>query len=106
MSSTAHLLLGEKLLGFQDPMGVFTVMIVWITANSVYLLFQPFDPFPYILLNLALSLLAAIQAPIILMSQNRQTERDRHQSVPGRQRSMLRAQSRQPELELVDDIGQ
>ena len=54
----------------------FTVMIVWITANSVYLLFQPFDPFPYILLNLALSLLAAIQAPIILMSQNRQEARD------------------------------
>jgi len=38
---------------------------------------KPFDPFPYILLNLALSLLAALQAPVILMSQNRQGERDR-----------------------------
>lgn len=55
----------------------FAVMTVWIIVNSVYLLFQPFDPFPYILLNLALSLLAAVQAPIILMSQNRQEARDR-----------------------------
>src|SRR6266849_254867 len=55
----------------------FTVMILWIIANSIYLLFQPFDPYPYILLNLALSLLAAVQAPIILMSQNRQETRDR-----------------------------
>jgi len=55
----------------------FIVMALWITANSVYLLFQPFDPYPYILLNLALSLLAAVQAPIILMSQNRQESRDR-----------------------------
>src|SRR5437763_11574891 len=39
----------------------FTVMIVWILANSIYLLFQPFDPYPFILLTLALSLLAAVQ---------------------------------------------
>jgi uncharacterized membrane protein len=55
----------------------FALMTVWIIANSVYLLFQPFDPYPYILLNLMLSLLAAVQAPIILMSQNRQEARDR-----------------------------
>lgn len=55
----------------------FAVMALWIVFNSVYLLFRPFDPFPYILLNLALSLLAAVQAPIILMSQNRQETRDR-----------------------------
>ena len=55
----------------------FGVMIVWVTVNSVYLLLQPFDPYPYILLNLVLSLLAAVQAPIILMSQNRQEARDR-----------------------------
>ena len=41
------------------------------------MLLQPFDPYPYILLNLVLSLLAAVQAPIILMSQNRQEARDR-----------------------------
>jgi uncharacterized membrane protein len=55
----------------------FVFLAVWITANSIYLLFQPFDPYPYILLNLALSLLAAIQAPVIMMSQNRQEARDR-----------------------------
>jgi uncharacterized membrane protein len=55
----------------------FVVMAMWIIANSLYLMFQPFDPYPYILLNLALSLLAAVQAPIILMSQNRQEARDR-----------------------------
>ncbi len=54
---------------------------VWIFFNGYYIIQVkrgvPFDPFPYILLNLALSCLAAIQAPIILMSQNRQTQRDR-----------------------------
>ena len=55
----------------------FVMMTLWIIANSIYLLFQPFDPYPYILLNLGLSLLAAVQAPIILMSQNRQESRDR-----------------------------
>jgi len=55
----------------------FGVMAVWITINSVYLLWNPFDPYPYILLNLALSLLAAVQAPVIMMSQNRQEARDR-----------------------------
>lgn len=55
----------------------FTIMIVWVIVNSVALLSQPFDPFPYILLNLGLSMLAAVQAPIILMSQNRQEDRDR-----------------------------
>jgi uncharacterized membrane protein len=55
----------------------FVVMIVWIVVNSLYILFRPFDPYPFILLNLALSLLAAVQAPVILMSQNRQEARDR-----------------------------
>ena len=41
------------------------------------MLWKPFDPYPFILLNLALSLLAAIQAPVIMMSQNRQEDRDR-----------------------------
>jgi len=53
------------------------VMGLWIVVNSVALLRQPFDPFPYILLNLVLSCLAAVQAPIIMMSQNRQEARDR-----------------------------
>lgn len=54
-----------------------TVLIAWIAVNSVALLSKPFDPYPYILLNLVLSCIAAIQAPVILMSQNRQEEKDR-----------------------------
>ena len=53
------------------------VLAVWIVVNSVALLAKPFDPYPYILMNLILSCLAAIQAPIIMMSQNRQEEKDR-----------------------------
>jgi uncharacterized membrane protein len=55
------------------------VMVIWIFLNSFILikLNRSFDPFPYILLNLVLSMIAAIQAPIILMSQNRQAYKDR-----------------------------
>ena len=53
------------------------ILFVWIVLNSINLLTRPFDPYPYILLNLVLSCLAAIQAPIIMMSQNRQESRDR-----------------------------
>ena len=53
------------------------VLVVWITANSAHLLTRPFDPYPYILLNLALSCIAAIQAPVIMMSQRRSEIRDR-----------------------------
>ena len=55
------------------------VMVIWILLNSFILLKlnSSFDPYPYILLNLVLSMLAAIQAPIILMSQNRQAYKDR-----------------------------
>ncbi len=54
-----------------------SVLIVWIAINSIALLGKPFDPFPFILLNLVLSCLAAIQAPVIMMSQNRQEAKDR-----------------------------
>jgi uncharacterized membrane protein len=53
------------------------VLTAWITLNSVALLSKPFDPYPFILLNLILSCLAAIQAPVIMMSQNRQEAKDR-----------------------------
>ena len=49
----------------------------WMGLNSYILLTGAFDPYPYILLNLALSTLASLQAPIIMMSQNRQSEKDR-----------------------------
>jgi uncharacterized membrane protein len=55
----------------------FGVMAVWIIINSLTMLWKPFDPAPFILFNLILSMLAAIQAPIIMMSQNRQETRDR-----------------------------
>lgn len=58
------------------------ILISWVILNSVILLRsnRAFDPYPYILLNLFLSMLASIQAPIILMSQNRQSEIDRRQA--------------------------
>ena len=53
---------------------------LWVIINAYYLYNGPFDPYPFILLNLFLSMLAAIQAPIIMMSQNRQEARDRLRS--------------------------
>ncbi len=53
------------------------VLFVWIAINAMVLVVRPFDPYPFILLNLVLSCLAAIQAPVIMMSQNRQEARDR-----------------------------
>lgn len=52
-------------------------MAVWMTINTLQLFGMRFDPFPFILLNLSLSTLAALQAPVILMSQNRQSKKDR-----------------------------
>lgn len=53
------------------------ILITWIGVNSFILARNAFDPYPYILLNLLLSCLAALQAPIIMMSQNRQEAKDR-----------------------------
>jgi uncharacterized membrane protein len=55
--------------------GVF--ILLWITTNIFWLVNKGFDPYPFILLNLILSCLAALQAPVIMMSQNRQEEKDR-----------------------------
>jgi uncharacterized membrane protein len=60
--------------------GFAVVIIVWITLNSYALASRTFDHYPFILLNLCLSCLAAIQAPIIMMSQNRQEAKDRMRS--------------------------
>jgi uncharacterized membrane protein len=56
-----------------------SVLVAWIILNTFLLVRMggPFDPYPYILLNLVLSMLAAIQAPVIMMSQNRQAYKDR-----------------------------
>jgi uncharacterized membrane protein len=56
------------------------VLAIWILLNSMGGWIHPFDKYPFILLNLALSCLAAIQAPIIMMSQNRQAARDRKEA--------------------------
>ena len=58
--------------------GIFVFFLTgWIVLNSVFLIKGQLDPFPYILLNLFLSMIAALQAPVIMMSQNRQSEKDR-----------------------------
>jgi len=56
-----------------------TILVAWMAVNSFFLVSpkEPFDPYPYILLNLMLSTIAALQAPVIMMSQNRQTQKDR-----------------------------
>ncbi|MFW5847277.1 MAG: DUF1003 domain-containing protein [Nanoarchaeota archaeon] len=56
-------------------------LVIWMLVNGYYLVVysqgKPFDPFPFILLNLVLSCIAAFQAPVILMSQNRASKKDR-----------------------------
>jgi uncharacterized membrane protein len=61
--------------------GFSLVLLFWIVLNTVVLIARPFDPYPFILLNLVLSCLAAIQAPVIMMSQNRQEARDRQNAM-------------------------
>jgi uncharacterized membrane protein len=83
-----NLSLGERLSDLIATFGgswrfifsFFGVMMLWIAANTWLWVTKPFDPFPFILLNLLLSCIAAIQAPIIMMSQNRQEARDRLRS--------------------------
>ncbi|PXX26416.1 DUF1003 domain-containing protein [Arenibacter sp. ARW7G5Y1] len=58
--------------------GIF--IVIWMIINIVFLLDSGFDPYPFILLNLILSCLAALQAPVIMMSQNRQEEKDRERA--------------------------
>ena len=60
---------------------IFTVfLIVWMMVNVLFLASKAFDPYPFILLNLILSSIAALQAPVIMMSQNRQEEKDRERA--------------------------
>lgn len=58
----------------------FSFLLIWMAINIWVVTKKPFDPYPFILLNLILSCLAAIQAPIIMMSQNRQEEKDRQRA--------------------------
>ncbi|HXJ36158.1 MAG TPA: DUF1003 domain-containing protein [Candidatus Eisenbacteria bacterium] len=61
--------------------GFLVFLVLWMAFNTFVLRQTSFDPYPYILLNLVLSCIAALQAPIIMMSQNRQSERDRVEST-------------------------
>ena len=56
------------------------ILLTWISLNSWVVMFKPYDPYPFILLNLVLSCIAALQAPIIMMSQKRQESKDRLRS--------------------------
>ena len=58
----------------------FFFLLLWMAVNVFVIVRKPFDPYPFILLNLMLSCLAAIQAPVIMMSQNRKEEKDRKRS--------------------------
>ena len=58
----------------------FVILIIWIVYNTNVATKDEFDPYPFILMNLILSCIAALQAPIIMMSQNRQEEKDRKRS--------------------------
>jgi uncharacterized membrane protein len=95
-------LLSHKLVEFEDPYPSFIskiadkvasfggswkfiviflgAMLLWIAIN-IYLLTNAFDPYPFILLNLVLSTIAALQAPVIMMSQNRKEEKDRRRAI-------------------------
>jgi len=76
--------MADKLADFGGSwrfIGIFCgLLFLWIVINSALIIWKPFDPYPFIFLNLILSCLAAIQAPVILMSQNRQEARDRLQA--------------------------
>lgn len=61
-------------------LGFFVVLMVWMTVYVTHVMAGPFDPYPFILLNLVLSCIAALQAPIIMMSQRRQEAKDRQLS--------------------------
>jgi len=56
------------------------LVVLWISLNTIWARNQKFDPYPFILLNLILSCIAALQAPVIMMSQNRQEDKDRQRS--------------------------
>jgi uncharacterized membrane protein len=58
-------------------LGFIAFLIAWTLANAWFLGQDRFDPYPFVFLNLVLSMVAALQAPVIMMSQNRQAERDR-----------------------------
>jgi len=85
---------------------LFVFMAIWVSVN-VYFVFLRFDPYPFILFNLFLSCLAAVQAPIILMSQNREAERDRLKAEYDHRinkKSELEIEDMQKDLEIIKQM--
>lgn len=74
-------------------------MLLWIISNII--LSEPFDPYPFILLNLLLSCLAALQAPVIMMSQNRQEAKDRKRAEADH---LLNIKAEQEILDLTEHV--
>lgn len=67
-----------KFAGSWSFLGFFTIVILsWTIVNTKLILDTPFDPYPYVFLNLVLGCIASVQAPIIMMSQNRESQKDR-----------------------------
>jgi uncharacterized membrane protein len=93
----AHMTMGDHVAdrmaqfgGSWTFIGIFgAILIGWMAINTWVLFRRPFDPYPFILLNLVLSTLAALQAPVIMMSQNRQAEKDRLQATQDYQINLM-----------------
>lgn len=83
-SATLGQRLADKVASFGGSWGFIiafgSFLAIWILVNVFFLANKGFDPYPFILLNLILSCVAAIQAPVIMMSQNRQEEKDRERA--------------------------
>jgi len=69
--------------------GFLIILGLWVTAN-IYMWVNRWDPYPFILLNLILSCVAALQAPVILMSQNRQAQKDRIKAEIGESQGKIK----------------
>ncbi|HLC91146.1 MAG TPA: DUF1003 domain-containing protein [Candidatus Nanoarchaeia archaeon] len=104
-----HWTLGERIADRVAKFGgswyfiiIFGLFIMtWMFINIYLLVARPFDPYPFILLNLILSCLAAMQAPIIMMSQNRQAQKDRKQEEINIEKEIL--DFKQDRLDLILD---
>ena len=107
-----HLTFGEKIADKVATFGgswtfiiIFGIIIAtWMAINFIYLMNKGFDPYPFILLNLVLSCLASLQAPIIMMSQNRQAVKDRKQEEINIEKEII--DFKQDRLDLILDQKQ
>ena len=79
----------------------FIVLVVWVLFNTLTPARDNFDPYPFILLNLVLSCLSALQAPVILMSQNRQAQRDR---IDAKYDHAINRKAERENLEILKDL--